>query len=171
MVGNMKNTSDEPGLLSKALKALSVPIGAVSGYIVTRINIRHSAYENAKNHNMFKDITGSGTKREQAMHVIGEAVIGAEKTGKQFEVLAQSIPLHADYQKAFTKRMETAKLGTFLKQWKFTSSFQQQNAVINGLTVAGVAIGAIYAIASSKMIQHAFSNRDAEKASGQEPSI
>jgi hypothetical protein len=174
----MADKSNESSLLSKALKVVSLPVAAISGYIVTSINIRHSAYENAKDHGMFKDLSGSYkdakgneviTPRQEAMHALGEKVMAAEKIGQRVDVLAESIPLHANYGKSFTKRMETAKLGSFVKQWRFTSPFQQQNALINGLTVAGVAIGAILSIANMKTIQHAFSSQDAEKSDG--PSV
>lgn len=157
MADDMQKSTDEVGWGSKALKLLGFPIAAISGYWSGSVSIRNSAYDNAKEHGLFDDFHSSS---HDSMKNIGAKARQAISEGKPFDILTESVPLHTMRDAQIAERLEKVGLGNFEKQWKFTSRYQKQNALLNGLTVAGIAIGAIFSMAHSKAVQKLFTKHE-----------
>jgi hypothetical protein len=161
-----KRTSAETGFLSKALKVLAFPVAAVSGYWFAQTSIRNSAYDNAK---FTGAVKGVSEPHRDALQKIGEKANAIIEKGKTFDLPKEVRPLFEEHAPLVTKRLEDLNLGTLRKQWGFTSKYQKQQAIMNGLTAAGIAIGAVLSIANMKSIQQAFNRQGTEPKTEEGP--
>jgi hypothetical protein len=184
MANRTTDKSNEPSLLSKALKIIAFPIAAVSGWLVGKIHVQNAAYDNARFMNAFFDIKDD-VKEKKTIEVVAQEVVEKEgyhtqlkklvKTAVEEKVIAKpgtidiyelTQDLRTENKALVTERMEKIGLGTLRKQWKFNMHYQRRDAIINSLTVAGIAIGAILSIANMKAVQHLFSKQEAEQKTG-----
>ncbi len=158
--GDNNGNSEGNGFLSKAIKILSLPIAAVSGYWVASRSIFNHTYANVKDHDILSDLTGKDTERHKKMTQIGKEAREAANSKTMYEITEKSVPLHADHYEKVLERFKYAGLGTTRKRWKFLRPDQKDAVLIEFMTVAGIAVGALLTLANNKTISHAFSSDD-----------
>ena len=163
-----KHQPQKTGILSKLLKVLTVPLAAGAGYWFGQTSIRDSAYDNAKTHGAFDDMNkdhfsyngkSTGKNYHDTLSEVGSEALKAVKNEKTFDIVEKASHLHVEREAQVAKRLEQIGLGTLGKQWKFTSKYQRQQALMNAFTAAGITIGALLSIADTKMISQAFTRK------------
>lgn len=152
-----EDESDTPGMLTRILKVAAYPIAVISGYWVTKVTVHNYAYDNAK---FMKGVKSISEPHRSALQAIGEEADAVIKNGGTYDLPAKVSPLFEKHTPAVAERLEKLGLGTLRKQWNFTSTYQQHQAVINGLTAAGIAIGSLLMIANSKTFSRMFSKQE-----------
>jgi hypothetical protein len=141
--------------ISKVLKWAGYPLAAISGYLVARNSVREDAYDTAKRFGVFDDIL-------KEYKPINETNVKARLAGEitQEEFLARSAMTKTGYSKAASERLEHMGIGEFPEMWNYIRRGSKQRAVIEGMTVAGIAIGAWLTIANSKPFASLFAKDD-----------
>ena len=152
MAHNSENTPESDGFVSKAIKALTFPIAAVSGYWVAARRIYVNAYDNAKEHGLLKDLVNG--KRKEGLEAIGREALAAVAANKQYNILEKSVPFHNAHNEKVLEHFKKIGLGTTGKRWQFLRGDQKQAAMIEFMTVAGIAVGALLTVANNKTISH-----------------
>lgn len=148
-------TEEKPGLFGKVLKWAGYPVAAVSGYLVTRTAVNEETYETAKRFGVFDDIL----KEYRPLNDVNVKARMADEIS-QSEFLARSAITKAGYSKAASKRLEHMGVSEFPEMWNYIRRGARQRAVIEGMTVAGIAIGAWLTIANSKPFASLFAKDD-----------
>ena len=154
---------EKDGFLSKAIKVLTLPVAAISGYWVAARRVYVNAYDNAKDHGIFKDLVNG--ERKRGLDEIGKEALDAVAAHKEYDILAKSVPFHETHNAKVLERFKAVGLGTTAKRWKFLRVDQKQAAMIEFMTVAGIAVGALLTLANNKTISHAFSNNEPQETS------
>ena len=153
--------AEELSTFGKLLQWAVYPFSLAAGYVVARINVSNSAYDNVKGTGAFE---AEKSRYKSAMLAVGKDANHALATGKEFDFRAATKPIVEAHDAKIVQHMKDLKLGIFPKQWVTNSPYQQQNALLAGLTAAGigVAVGAMFT--DSKKFREWFS----PKTEGQE---
>ncbi|MGE0754285.1 MAG: hypothetical protein AB7L92_03900 [Alphaproteobacteria bacterium] len=138
---------ETPSVAAKALKLLSFPIAAISGFWVAKQRIYKDAYENARDTGFLKGLAGKTGERTQKMQEIAREALERIENGETVEVLKKTRPLNKEINEKIAKRMQSLGLGNIRQQWDFTRPDQKHAAAIEFITVAGISIGALLAVA------------------------
>ncbi len=160
---HVENNGNPEGFVAKAIKVIAMPIAAASGYWVAARRIYVNAYDNAKEHGLFRDLING--ERKQGMERIGAKAVAAAKAKTEYEILEESIPFHKVHTDKVLERFKDVGLGSTRKRWGFLRTDQKQAAIIEFMTVAGIAIGALLTVANNKTISHLFSNEQEQSIS------
>ncbi len=148
---------EKSGFFSKILKAVSVPVAAAAGFTVTYTEVRGNARKSAKQDGTLSDVVKDN-------EISQGAVIELRKAGQisKEEFLARSATNRDIYRKAADARLDHMGHGSFLKKFDYISRSNKSRAIIEGLAVTGIAIGAMFAVANSKVLDTMFSKKSDE---------
>ena len=91
---------------------------------------------------------------------IKEGVKGIIDTAECYK---RSIVNKLSYQKLADERMEKIGLDSFAKKWNYMAKANKQDAVLIGMTVFGVAIGALLTMSNSKTLNNLFSKDSSQE--------
>jgi len=152
-------TEDNPHIFNKILKVVAYPVAAISGLWVAGREVHNGVYQKASSvegNPIFGDIRSQF--KPQYTKNAEEAVSGA--ISKEV-FLANEFAIKTEHSRAIGERLE--KIGfsnrnqgfgfkNFAAKWKYVNNGTKQSAIIQGLTVSGIAIGAMLTIANSKSI-------------------
>jgi hypothetical protein len=162
--------SEKPGIVSKTLRVIAYPVSAFAGYWVAKQRIRDSAYENAKFHNAFGakgEMVRRGEEGVQKFHEklkeIGTEAQKAIRDGTPFDIVEKVGHHHAAHKQDVEAGLKAVGLGPLYKRWKFNTPHQKNMAILDGVTIAGISIGALLTMADSKTLSHLFVSKDREK--------
>jgi hypothetical protein len=144
---------ENPTTFNKIMKAVGYPVAAISGLWATKVSVHNNAYNTAKKLGAFDDILEKTTpeSRSQIKDLINNAI-------PTEEYITKSLQSKAAYQAAADERLELMGLNTFKNKWDYMAKASKQDAVLIGLTVSGIAIGAWLSIANNKSLSNLFSN-------------
>jgi hypothetical protein len=179
--------STKPGILSIALKWLSIPVTVFAGYFFGATHVHNAAYDRARRHNLigptpaqkldeknqpiFKDNGEPVLVKEKPTIILGkvDAVnqgfkdAAAELVDKGSVDLNKTIPTLDKAANAEIKEsMKKIGLGNIFKQWDNIHASDKQEALMRAFTAAGITIGALFAIANTKTISQALARKDAD---------
>ena len=149
---------ENPNAFSRALKVIAYPFALVAGFWATNVRVHNSAYNVARTLKGFEDILGQETpksEKEMAQRIAGEL--------EKDEFFSRAINNRLSYTKAATERMEHLGLDSFYKKWRYIAEESKQVAIIEGLTISGIAIGALLTMANSKRLTTLFSRKHTEE--------
>jgi hypothetical protein len=147
-------------LFNRVLKMAAYPAAALSGFWATSVNVHNSAYNKAKALGAFDDILETATTRSKSE-------VEARRKGQiSLEEFSEKWPKSKlAFQEAAEARMKYMGLDSFKNKWKYMAKESKQEAVLVGLTVTGIAIGALLTIANSKTVGNLFgSEKDDSKS-------
>ena len=150
-----KTESSSP--FTKALKILAYPISLGAGLWTARINTSDATYQRMKIDGGIDDLRNTLMAKRKEMTQKAVASLeheGAETATREF--IAASKVADKAYFKAIEDRYAKLGLSTFAEQWDFIHRSQRQDAIINGLTITGITIGALLTIANSKAVSNLF---------------
>ena len=153
-----QSSQEQSSLVGKAVKILSYPLAALSGFWAAKVSVHNSAYNTAKSLGAFDDILESATPKSKMD--IKEGVQGIIDTA---ECYRRSIVNKLSYQKLADERMEKIGLDSFAKKWNYMAKANKQDAVLIGMTVFGVAIGALLTMSNSKTLNNLFSKDSSQE--------
>lgn len=158
---------DTPHLLNRMIKIAAYPIAAISGFAVMNRDVHSSAYQKAKGvvgNPLFKDIADT---YEPQFTKNAEALMRKDNPISQQEFSAIDMKIKTAHSNAVSKRIEKLGLGNeffglknFSTKWNYINRSKRQQAMINGLTVSGIAIGALLTIGNSKVLGDMLSTPD-----------
>lgn len=146
-------TSNEGLTVSRLIKWLTYPIAAVSGFWAANVSVHNNAYNTAKTLGAFDDILDVATPK--SISDLHQGVVGKISTA---ECYARSIENKLNYQKLADERMAKIGLDSFRSKWNYMAKANKQDAVLIGMTVFGIAIGALFAISESKTLNNLISS-------------
>ncbi len=145
---------------SKAMNVLVYPIAAIPGYLYSRVYIRRNAYKNLAKHHVFDHLRPAENAGIQAIFGLADAEIN--KNDPKIKGLLESISkpencaneiakVHEEFRLGVKQIFENKKMTNVMHYWKCLHSNQKWEAVIQGLAVTGIGLGAMFSI---------FQNRD-----------
>lgn len=143
-----KNKADaQDNTFSKVLRVLAFPISFISGLIVAHVQVRGSAAREAINDGSLKDIVDNYSKQRSP---IITARIRGELSAEEFSKL--SIEARDIYRHAADARMQHMGHGSFLERLSYVPRSAAQKALLEGVAVAGVTLGALLALSNSRLL-------------------
>lgn len=154
---------ETPHPLNRMLAVAAFPISALTGYWTASVTAHHASYNKAKGLGTFDDLSAIASSKGKAD--IQDALKG-EITTEEF---GQRVIKNTEaFRTPGFERME--KLGlqyshdlkTFKNKWNFMSLESRQTALLNGLAVSGITIGAVLSMANSKTLTNMFSGKSKE---------
>ena len=147
----LRAQEDKEHLIDKTLKFIAFPIAAASGYLTARVNLHRAAYEVEKRIGTFDKVIAEHTPFSKANSMQCDAgAIDAET------YLDKAWEIKNSFSKAVKDSMERRGLEKITNQWKHINRNEKLTAVINALTVSGVAIGALLTIADNRWLSERF---------------
>jgi len=147
---------ENKAFFAKALEVAAYPLSAMAGYLFTKRSIHDSAYDNAK---FMGAVDGVSAPHRKQLVKIGEQANSVVNAGKEFDLIAATAKEFIHHPGNVDKRMEQLGLGSLVKQWKFTSPYQKQKALMHGFGAVGVTIGAMLLVAESKIFNDFFTKK------------
>jgi hypothetical protein len=149
---------DDSSFLSKLLRFVAFPVAGVSGYYASLTEVRNKAHQVARQTGVLDDIDPLWEAQRKA-----NAKLRVEGAITETEHLLRDRVNRAGHRAALDARMEYMGLGGFLPKLNYISRSSKQRALIDGMTVAGISLGALLTIANSKSITTLFSDDTAEE--------
>lgn len=146
----------ETSLLRAIMKTTFVPVSALLGLLVANTEVRGSANRKALTETTLKDIAEKQMKAKSKLQA--ERLAG--KISKQEFQQLETEQLR-NFRKAVDTRMKYMGYN-FLNKFNYVARSDAQKAIIDGITVAGITIGALFAVGNSKSIVD-FLSGDEEK--------
>jgi hypothetical protein len=151
-------SEERSNLLHRFLKIFAFPIAAVSGFWATHTSVRSSAFKTAEDLKIFRKIDGDYL-RERKAH------IDAHDRGQisMAELHKRDTILKREHRGKIRTRMGEIGRSNFVTQWDYISRSSRQRAIIDGMTVVGVSIGAMLTIGDSKWLTDQLFHRGDDK--------
>lgn len=145
----------------KFLKIAAYPVSFLTGFFVTKVNISDSAYNHFKHYDGIADIRKEGTG---AIKKIFQEGIDNAKKGVGNEGFLKKVVEHRnEYFPKIEGRKKALGIHSFFDEWKVVHRSDKQNAVINGIMVTAVALGALLEVTNTKMFNNFFSRSDSQE--------
>jgi hypothetical protein len=148
-------TPDSPSLYQRVMKLLAYPVAIASGYWAASTRVHNDAYNQAKRLGVFNDVLKDMTPKSEA---VVQNRIDNKITVEKFT--HDSMELKGEYQRLADARLKHVGLDTFRKKWNYMEKSSKQVAIIEGLTVFGIAIGAMLTMGESKALSKIFSKKE-----------
>lgn len=156
-----KYHEEPPSFFNKALKVLAFPISLATGFWTMKINTSDSVYSRLKIDGGLDDLRDSLLKERRAMTQEAVSQIGTKGESAAVQhFLQESKATDGAYFKKIEGRLEELGLHSFPAQWEFIHRSQKQSAIINGLTITGITLGALLSVANSKALARFFADDD-----------
>lgn len=151
-----KNAPKKPAPVSslqRGLELLAFPVAGISGFWAVYNSIRSSVKNTAKEFGLFDKLDAELKPNSIKTHT---TPIGSTFPKEQF--IREDRVNHKVYTKGVANILEERGLGplNFKTRWDYVSSIAHQHALVDGMTVAGVAVGAILTIADNKWLMSHF---------------
>lgn len=143
--------NEEKSAINTTLKLLSYPLAVVAGAWATNSTVRAGFYKGVSKLKEFKDIEEKyGKQYQDASTQCKKGLIDKAQRAESWATTRKN------QLQEIEGLMETLGTNTFLSKWKEISRGNQQNAIITGLSVTGIAIGAILTVSNSKTLSGFF---------------
>jgi len=149
-----KKTDSELGVLGNLIKAIAYPFSAIVAAWTTRNSIRDSVYDELKKHGAFKTLLDGHELK------MGQLLQNPPTVEKAIQTIEDKIKLDKEFYNKTTDLLKERKLDGISRQWKFINLSNKQNAVLRGMTVMGITLGALIAIANSKTFTDLFKKQE-----------
>lgn len=149
-------TTEHETFINKVLRVVAYPVAAISGFFVTANEVHNAVYSK------LKDTPGDPYFGEIAKKFKGEYAKNAQEyISGEIDAAARlqdELRIKKQYSEAIGAKLSELgfsdgffRMKNFTNKWQTVSRGTKQNAVINGLTVAGIAIGAILSTTNSRL--------------------
>ena len=160
----------EANPINKILQVAAYPISALSGFWAAHWRVHGDTYNNLKRFDAFKDIHQEGVPGGLDMRNrknVQDRILHPE-THSVEKFLEISKLTKSEYSQKVSARMEQYGLGggmtNFKRKWEYINSPAKLEATLVGLTVTGVALGAMLTVANGKSLFEIMSgNAEEEK--------
>lgn len=157
-------SADNPSLFSKLLSWAAYPASAVAGLWTAKKNVEDGVYERLKIDGGLDDIRAPLLAERKAMTEGAVKNILAEQISQvQQSFLPDSLSKDKGYFQKVEQRIRDLGLEPIGKQWKFVHRSHRQNAVINGIFMSSVTLGAMLGIADSKTLEHLLRGKESSQ--------
>lgn len=152
---------DNPSLFSKWLSWAAYPVSAVAGLWTAKVNIGDAVYDRLKRDKALDDIRNPLIEQRATLsQEAASDIISSQITDRVSRYAEKCNVADKAYFHNVGARLKALGLDSFAEQWKFVHRSQKQSAVMNGVFMSSVTLGAILGIADSKVLAHLFSRRD-----------
>lgn len=129
---------------SKVMSMLVFPISAIPGYLYSRILIRRGAYKNTAKHGVFEKARAKESADVQAIWNDSNCL----NTANEISVVQE------EYRQAVKGIFEKKGMKNVRHYWKCLHSNQKWEAVLQGLVVTGIGIGALFSVFQNRELAH-----------------
>lgn len=144
--GNNNNTNHESRALSNAhtlIDGISYLVSGYSGWMATDLSIRSSMYKNFAAQGVFNDLQ---KERNADYKKILDKIAGGDK-----DKIAETVhALEEGYRLKVRERFKEIGIDGMSDWWRTLKRNQRMDAIVNGLTVSGIAIGALMLVSNSR---------------------
>ncbi len=155
--GNGKHQNEADSLLSKLLKVAAYPLGAFSGWWVTRNQIRHYTFQKLRDRGGLADVISK--HEDNVLKKETMAALDHVRHSKDvYDLTLKTRPFEQEYTEAIRDRMKQYGLNGIKRQSEYIYKPQFHKALLEGFTAATIAIGALLVIANSKSLARAFND-------------
>lgn len=159
------NNGDKNSATNKVLKILAYPISFATGLFVTKTNLSDAAYNQFKHYGGIEQLRTQGAEGmrqilEEGAH---NALLGISNSGLPDKVVEH----RANYFPKFEARKKAFGINNIVDEWKIAHRSEKHNAVINGIMVTAVVLGALLEVTNSKMFNNFFSKKDSSPGSNE----
>lgn len=156
-----QQSDSSTSIFNRTLKILAIPVSLATGFWTMKTNTSDAVYQRLKIDGGIDDLRNPLLEKRKDLT---QTLVSQLSTHEDPSALAQfhkeSKLIDAAYFKKIEGRLEELGMESFPAQWKFIHRSHRQSAIINGLTISGIAIGALLSIANSKALARAFSLGD-----------
>jgi hypothetical protein len=158
------SVSEDPSLFSKGLSWAAYPISALAGLWTAKVNIGDAVYDRLKIDKALDDIRTPLTEQRAALSQEATSdILSGQITERASRYAEKCNAADKAYFPKVEARIKALGLEAFADQWKFVHRSQKQSAIMNGVFMSSVTLGAILGIADSKVLAHLFSSRRDEQ--------
>lgn len=155
---------EKANIVTRVLKVLTFPISAAAGFLVTHIEVRGHANKQAKQQRAADPIFDKIVQaNDDAIAENTRRFDAKEVTLKEFRALEREN--RKTYRRDADARMKQLGRGNFLGKFDYISRSNKNQALIEGITVATIAIGVLLTIADSKTLNNMFQKDENEQKS------
>lgn len=145
-------------MVQKLLKVAAIPIALASGYWATKTELRAATNRLGTAEGMFDDIDAAN---RSAKNPLIKARINNEISREEY--LEKTTAIRLRYRAAIDDRMQHMGQETFLEKLRYVKRSAAQKAIIDGLTVSGVALGVLLTLADSKSLTELLSPKASDE--------
>lgn len=133
--------------VNAALKLAALPVAAASGAWVAHTSVRSSMYRTISNSKSFKAIeTKFNAKYDANEELLVKKLIDNKAYSENWSAI------RAEHGKEVQALMKMFGVEGFFQKFQKLNRSNKQNAIIAGMSAAGISIGAIFAIADMKVL-------------------
>lgn len=140
---NLKTESHAASNLHTLVDAISYGVAGYSGWLATDLSIRTGMYKNLASQGVFDDIQKQ--RKSDYQNLLREA-----ETGNQIILPEKIRVLEETYRDSVRQRIEGLGIKGMEDWWKLLKRNQKMDAIVQGLTVSGIAIGALMLVTNSR---------------------
>jgi hypothetical protein len=155
-------STENPSRFSKLLSWMAYPASAIAGLWTAHVNIGDAVYDRLKTDHALDDLRSNLLQERRGLSEAAAKECTTGKPGDHCRSYAERcIETDRRYFPKIEQRLRELELDTFGKQWKFVHRSHRQNAVMNGMFMSSVVLGAMLGIADSKTIAHLLGEKSA----------
>lgn len=155
---------DAPSLFSKVLSWAAYPLSAVAGLWTARKNIGDGVYERLKIDGGLDDLRDPLlVERRTLTEGAAKNILAQQISQVRQSFLADSSSIDKLYFQKVEQRIRDLGLEPIGKQWKYVHRSHRQNAVMNGIFMSSVTLGAMLGIADSKTLDHLLRGKESSQ--------
>ncbi len=156
---------ERDSLITRILKVAAFPVAGISGLWVTSNDLHTSAFSKAKSVSGNPHFGPIADKYRNEYIANAQAFEAKLPGSSQAEFLAKELEIKTRQSMEVGAKLEEMGFGhryfglkDLGNKWRYVNRGSRQQALINGMTVAGITVGAILSVSSSKLLDNVFSN-------------
>lgn len=155
--GNGRHGHEPESILNRVLKFIAYPASVLTGWWVTKNQVRHYTFEKLSKMGGLKDI------REKYERDIAQVTTdGAQQLRRgiieEFDLKKATQDLEREYTEAIRERMQKFKVNKLTRQNGYVYKPQSHKALLEGFTAGSIALGGLLILANSKSLARAFND-------------
>ncbi len=143
------NTSEDKDASEiKALELAAYPAAAITGGVVLKSSVEDKLYDNLKRLNQLPEISSHREAFKTTSVTMGEKV-------------AIELPkFHAGFSKIYDDKLHKLGFTSFAKRFGGLHKGQKLDALMHGITAAGITVGVFLTVANSKLLEKFSGKKD-----------
>jgi hypothetical protein len=134
-------------LFNRILRVAAYPIALASGLWATHTDLRNTSYDSARRQGAFNDLLEK--HRPIASQGVQDRIAGKISAEEFFQ---QAMKNKGEYSKAVDERMKTLGVKSMFDKWKYINRADKKHALVEGMKVVGISLGAMLTVANSKSL-------------------
>ena len=150
---------EKTSVFSKVVDIIAFPAAALTGYWTAHTSIRNDAQEIAKAPDLFlHDLFDKYQKKRVEYDRKREANLITKEEWQELDKTTRD-----EYRYLLDTKMEEHGLGSFMSKWNYITRTERQKALIEGMGVSMIVVGALFSISGNKLMENLFGHSKKDK--------